>query len=772
MQLTIDNFDGSGPRDYTAALDADRPPRVHRRLNQPEELRASLIARDTELVVPTRGARVILSRNNAGKIFTGYVVAPPEYEYLGWGERGPVYRYALLATSDETLLDRKTLPRRVPFTNRSAGEALEQLAEDLLPGAFATDAVENLATIPSYTADPRKPWSAHAAALALRSRAAYRAYDGQLFFRPIGAVEHTLAETAPEFCPDALKLAGSPSLVNDVTVVGYVEPQAHVKDYFLGDGYTLRFYLSEVPFARTTSVLLDEEYTDAILRPTRWVVSDPAHAVSISGGKLGVDGSVTIRFAEQLEFGGALVLQHGDISFTAASDGVIGGLYTGAVSLANCFAGFRLTPAGSESLIAALLNGAPAGTTLTTVAGHRYVLTTRMYAPEIYRRGQVFHSSQHGAGSGRGGAANASGVRVVLEAHDIDPNNPPSLVSASTVLFDGYFSAAPDYCSYALMDSAGAGLHASVAFTRMLRAVDAEVRSCQLGGSYRSRLVGALSEGAECRVSSSPELSFYPAYVPAANEKIVVSYRSSARAIARICDPASIAANASGDDDGVRGAVVSSAAPPARTSEDCQQAALAFLDDSTQPAWSGEYAVWSDFLPGGATDVLPGDALAVNLPSRGANFRAIVREVEIEAADLAGDRAQYVIRFTGDSAKPLAFELEAAPYASLPEQAAPAPTLGAPLPPLTEAEVTDVTSTSVTIDTHCTPPSGGGIEVRRSDAAWGPDNDRNLVGRFTSPVLFLARLSRVQDFYLRQYDASAPPRYSRYSTLLHVDYPL
>ena len=337
MILTIDNFDGSGPRDYTAALDADRPPRVHRRLAQPAELRASLIARDTELVVPTRGARVILSRNNGDKIFTSYVVAPPEYEYLGWGERGPVYRYALRATSDEALLDRKTLPRRVPFTNRSAGDALAQLADDLLPGAFATAAVEDLAAIPSYTADPRKPWSAHAAALALRSRAAYRAHDGQLFFRPIGAVEHTLAETAPGFCADALKLAGSPSLVNDVTVVGYVEPQAYVKDYFLGDGYTLRFYLSEVPFARSTSVLLDEEYTDAVLRPTRWVVSDPAHAVSISGGKLRIEGSATIRFAEQIEFGGALVLQHGDISFAAASDGVVGGLYTGAVSLAMLF---------------------------------------------------------------------------------------------------------------------------------------------------------------------------------------------------------------------------------------------------------------------------------------------------------------------------------------------------------------------------------------------------------------------------------------------------
>ena len=38
----------------------------------------------------------------------------------------------------------------------------------------------------------------------------------------------------------------------------------------------------------------------------------------------------------------------------------------------------------------------------------------------------------------------------ILEVHDIDPNNPPSIVAASTVLFDGSLPAAPDYCTYAL----------------------------------------------------------------------------------------------------------------------------------------------------------------------------------------------------------------------------------------------------------------------------------------------------------------------------------
>ncbi|HSS95615.1 MAG TPA: hypothetical protein VLK33_01220, partial [Terriglobales bacterium] len=68
--------------------------------------------------------------------------------------------------------------------------------------------------------------------------------------------------------------------------------------------------------------------------------------------------------------------------------------------------------------------------------------------------------------------------------------------------------------------------------------------------------------------------------------------------------------------------------------------------------------------------------------------------------------------------------------------------------------------------------AGGGIEIRRSDTGWGPYNDRNLVGRFSTQTTTLPRLSRVQDYYLRQYDASTPPRYSRYTAALHLDYPL
>ena len=69
------------------------------------------------------------------------------------------------------------------------------------------------------------------------------------------------------------------------------------------------------------------------------------------------------------------------------------------------------------------------------------------------------------------------------------------------------------------------------------------------------------------------------------------------------------------------------------------------------------------------------------------------------------------------------------------------------------------------------PPNGGGFELRWTDAGWGPNNDQNLAGRFTTQSFTLPRLGEAQDYYLRQYDGSNPPKYSRYSAALHIDYP-
>jgi len=779
MLLTLDNFDGLGARDYTSALDAESVVEIERRVNQPAELRAALIAATPEFVVPTAGARVIVSRADGTKLFTGYLTEAPAFEYLGWGERGPAYRYQLRALSGEFLLDRKQLPARSAFVARPAGEILRQLANDLLPGAFNTAAVQDLDPLPAFSSDSERPFSEHAADLALRARAAYRAHDGALIFAPLGAASHSVTESDAGFSPGGLQLRGPQRIVNDLTVTGRVEPRAHVKDYFLGDGFTLGFSLSEGPFTRRNATFFEEEYEGSTLDGTRWTSADPASAISVAGGKLiiaggsGSDGQTRVVFVEKIELGGGMLLQHGEVSFTAASDGVLGGLYNGSVAIANCLAGFRITPSGGQSAIRALVNGVATGSTITTVAGHRYGLSTRLYATEIYRVQQTLHSSVHPAGSGRGGASVAADVRVVLEVHDIDPASPGSPGFVSTVLYDAVVSPAPGYCTYAPVNSAT--LHCNLVFTRVLRISDAEVRSQIPAQSWRTRLVGLQSEGAECLIFDTPDLLllFHSQYPPVANEAIKVRYRSRGRALARITDPTSIAALASGSDDGVRAAVRRVATPSPRTTADCENAALALLDDSTQPAWLGEYLSWSDAMFPAGGDVFPGDAIAISVPSRDASFTAIVRDVQLALAASLGDRERYRIQFANEAAAPLAFAFEPANLREPLDLTATTATAGSEfIADVPNAEVTSITSTTVTIDAGAAPPAGGGIEVRRSDFGWGQENDRNLVGRFTTQSFTVTRLSRIADFTLRQYDASAPPKYSRYSTALHVDYPL
>ena len=211
--------------------------------------------------------------------------------------------------------------------------------------------------------------------------------------------------------------------------------------------------------------------------------------------------------------------------------------------------------------------------------------------------------------------------------------------------------------------------------------------------------------------------------------------------------------------------------PPAPTSVDCENAALALLDDSVEKAWVGAYAVVSDNMP--ASDVWPGDFVQVTAPSRQANFSAIVREVDVQVTSLAQDRSAYTIRFANDAAEPIAAEFA---KMKLPDPLpVPFTTSGSSsslyLAPLTAAQVTSIIATQIGVDTGTAPPTGGGFEVRRSDGGWGATNDGNLVGRYTTQTFVLPRLSRVQEYVLRQYDNSSPAKYSRQSALLHVDYP-
>ena len=769
MKLTIDNNDSRGPQDYTPHLDANALPKISRKLNRAWQMTAALVAADANFVVPASGGRVVLQRKDGSKLFTGYLVATSQLQPLGYAQKGRAWRYVLQAQDDSWLLERNALAIRPPFTSRTAGDALRTITDDVLPGVLDVSGVQDIGNIYQYSTNAQKDWSTHAQELATMMRGCYMVQDGKLTFQPVGQQSFNLNETDAKFVPGGLSVLSPDMLRNDVTLLGELEPERYVRDYFLGDGATLSFSLSSTPFDAKSSTLFQEDYVGPALTPDFWALSDPNHLVWVQSGSIHLSGPATLRYVEQLELAGGLRLQHGQVSFGAASEGTVGGIYCGGIADANCIAGFRITPNGGNSNIQALINGLPVGALITTTPGHQYQFATELLSNEAHRVHQAYYSSQHGGGNPRGGDAVGAAVRFVLSLHDIDPNNPGTIAAPATVLFDDVLGSTTSFASYAVVD--GPALFFDLSFTRATLMPAAEIRSMIPNQSFRTRLAGALAEGGECYLTSAGNLHFYPPYPPQQNEQIIIAYRSSARAMARVQDTNSIAAHREGTDNGQRSCVKRLKLPAAPTSVDCENAALAVLDDATQQAWSGAYDVVSDLLP--ASDVVPGMSLHVSAPSWQAQFSALVREVEVQVVGVDEDRSQYSIKFANDTAALLGTEFNSA---LLPEPLTTVFTVTGPsgslyLPSLTAAKVIDIIATQITIDAGVQPPSGGGIEVRRSDGGWGPGSAGNLAGRFQSQSFVVPRLSRVQDYYLRQYDNSNPAKYSRYSALLHVDYP-
>ncbi len=732
------------------------------------------------MAAPTAGAKIEVARTDGEFAFTGYLTRAPQREYLGVGERGPVYRCNLEAESEEFLLDQKALPNRAPFVARSAGSALKQLIEDLAPGAFDTKGVQDLDVLASYWANPQTEFSEPAAASARATRGSYRILDGAVLLEPVGTASHKISEDDPKFSPAGLDLVSSGTSINDVAIIGLNEPQAYVRDYFVGDGFSRSFYLSQQPFQQSRRALIDEQYRQSELNASIWNVNDPTGAISVGAralqiaGGTGQDWRTTVSLIEQIELGGALELQHGEVSFLASSRGVLGGLYAGSIASPACVAGFQVTPVGAGSNIQALINGVTTGPVVTTTAGHRYLLTTYVYSREVYRSSETYHSSTHPAGGGRGGDAVGADVRFVLEVQDSNPSDPSSFLAPATVLFDDVIPNAPAFCAYAPVNTAN--MQCSITSTYATHIALAEVRTALPNSSYKTVLVESLADGGQCYIASSASLDFYPQYVPPLNSLIIASYRGHGRALAEVADTDAIARLAGDKDDGIRGVVRTLKAPAARTQADCENAALALLDDAGGAAWAGSYKTWSDFLPGGARDIFPGDAVEVNVASRNAEFEAIIRSVEIEYRDPVNDRGVYSIEFANEAATPISMETEASatpvPLQDLPVRLATTEVGTYYLSNLANAQVTQVTSTTVQVDAGMSLSGGLGIEVRTRDFGWGSGGDRNFLGRFSNRVFTLPRLGRTQTYFLRLYDGSSPARYSRYAAVLHVDYPL
>jgi hypothetical protein len=263
------------------------------------------------------------------------------------------------------------------------------------------------------------------------------------------------------------------------------------------------------------------------------------------------------------------------------------------------------------------------------------------------------------------------------------------------------------------------------------------------------------------------KLRFYPASTPQLGELIAVSYRTTHRSVARLANAASIAEeSSSGTIPGTSVWIGTVTNPAPRSSLDCENAASALLDLSTNrgAAWKGRYTAWNLDTQ---SDVWPGDVLAVNAASANLNANLVVREVELEI--LAGwpGLIKYVIGFANDWADALAIKTSATIPADvwLPQL----PESSPPLANLSSLQITSVTGSAITVNAVAIPPTNGGFEVRRRDWAFGPGTNSDLILRSPVNNFTIPREAAMEQYYIRMHDGSTPPNYSRFSSAVFVN---
>ncbi len=155
----------------------------------------------------------------------------------------------------------------------------------------------------------------------------------------------------------------------------------------------------------------------------------------------------------------------------------------------------------------------------------------------------------------------------------------------------------------------------------------------------------------------------------------------------------------------------------------------------------------------------------------------LVRGVEVKDGNAAPEILTYAIKFANDWATEWADGLgmklsEAiAADAFLPATAETAP--AQVLANLQQLALTTVNGSELQIDAGCDAPTGGGFEVRRIDWNFGANVDTaDLVLRSPVRSFSIPRAAQVEQYFVRMYDASSPPLYSRFSSAVFVNVPL
>jgi hypothetical protein len=403
--------------------------------NEPVLLDFALVPWDDSFVKLTRGAYINLSTISRPNWFTGFVTNSPDLTYLGSKNGSPVWGYVYRATSDEYILSLNPLGIVPTFFNLSWGEILKRLAERSAPGVFDVTNIQNGPLVAQYTPDPRKKFGDVAKEGCESASYVFYGNDKKLYFMPQDDASLTpvvVDGNNTNFTPSQLSIkASSRPIINDCTVLGGLEPQAYVHEYFVGTGEDASFPLISSVFGADSSVLIDESFGSSI-DGSKWVAFDTvARYLQVSNGYLNSLGgtatntyNVRLQSASPLPLDGRLRFTHGEWDFLPGSGaGVIASCWTTAPSsgLSGCLYGLRFSSNTLQPIVQGTIDS---DQSVTISTSKRYVIRTLVEFTRSHRRTQSygFRSKLGVVGTfGGGGVIDTSTWNTLIT--EIDPAN-------------------------------------------------------------------------------------------------------------------------------------------------------------------------------------------------------------------------------------------------------------------------------------------------------------------------------------------------------------
>ncbi len=356
MQLTIDNLDGNGPMDYTAAVVVTGPLTIVRERGELTTCRALLDVEGKGLGTPAVQGFVTVTSDAGAVLFRGFVTHAVAAGAV-MATAGEVQTVQMEAADSAWLLHNAPPASLQPASSVTHTVSLENNAVRLL----ATPANElNLLATDVTVSGAHEPTS----------------YVTEMF--------------AGDGTTSAFALLGTPFRPGSAGAT-------LLQDSFDGTQFRSQVWALVDPGSH---------------------IGFASGGLLVSGGN-GYDGQTVMKAVSPVEMGGTLTAELDALTLQPGSDGVLLGMYGGLVQMANCIAGFRVKATAGAQTIVALVNGVEVGTPFTWATGHTYTLRLRTHCPEMQRVLGSYQALVNGRLQSFGGGLVAAPLQVVLEIQDL-----------------------------------------------------------------------------------------------------------------------------------------------------------------------------------------------------------------------------------------------------------------------------------------------------------------------------------------------------------------